>query len=176
MAWRLSRPGALAKVALRQERYEVDFRAERGPKQRRADRWYGPDSIASKGKLASATKTIRNGLFCRSFLIQLAMGVGLSFMWRMTAVAPTTSRGIFPERGRARALTLCCPAVGRNEMAGERRPLKPGASEPASYGLVQTRLCAPSSNRSRTTSARSRRSIQGERALRALDINSTRPP
>jgi hypothetical protein len=124
MAWRLSRPGALAKVALRQERYEVDFRAERGPKQRRADRWYGPDSIASKGKLASATKTIRNGLFCRSFLIQLAMGVGLSFMWRMTAVAPTTSnlrswksRGIFPERGRARALTLCCPAVGRNERA-----------------------------------------------------------
>jgi hypothetical protein len=85
---------------------------------------YGPDSIASKGKLASATKTIRNGLFCRSFLIQLAMGVGLSFMWRMTAVAPTTSnlrswksRGIFPERGRARALTLCCPAVGRNERA-----------------------------------------------------------
>ena len=37
-------------------------------------------------------------------------------------------------------------------------------------------MILPSSNRSRTTSARSRRSIQGESALRARDTNSTRPP
>jgi hypothetical protein len=35
---------------------------------------------------------------------------------------------------------------------------------------------SPSSNRSRTMSARSRRSIQGEMALRSLDCNSARPP
>jgi hypothetical protein len=50
MAWRLSRPGALAKVALRQERYEVDFRAERGPKQRRADRWLWPGFDRKQGQ------------------------------------------------------------------------------------------------------------------------------
>src|SRR3546814_8070378 len=41
--------------------------------------------------LASATETSRKGFFSMSFLIQSAMGVGLSLMWRMTAVAPTTS-------------------------------------------------------------------------------------
>jgi len=39
--------------------------------------------------LASATEAILNGFFSYSFLIQLAIGVGLSFAWRMTAVAPT---------------------------------------------------------------------------------------
>lgn len=38
-----------------------------------------------------STETILNGFFSKSFLIQLAMGVGLSFLWRMTAVVPTTS-------------------------------------------------------------------------------------
>ena len=36
-------------------------------------------------------ETTRKGFFSLSFLIQSAMGVGLSLTCRMTAVAPTTS-------------------------------------------------------------------------------------
>src|SRR5271170_7378228 len=42
--------------------------------------------------------------------------------------------------------------------------------------IVEKAAIPPSSNRSRTVSAGSRRSSQGEIALRILDLNSPRPP